>query len=74
MTKNVRIENADNNLTKEVVVEIWEQKYDQSAQKLTDQFEIHSTRVLPYPTTLDSFCLHNSNYVKIYERDVLKKD
>lgn len=57
MTKNVRIENSDNNHTKEVVVEVYQDG------------RLHYTRVLPYPTTLFDFTLSDGVFLKVYERD-----
>lgn len=62
MTKSVRIENADNNGTKEIVVE----EYDKDTGRL------FRTSVLPYPTTLFTFTLHGQNFLKVYERDFVK--
>lgn len=58
MTKTVRIENADNNPTKKVQVEIWE----------NGQFV--KFEELPYPTSLRDYTLWDGRELRIKEVDV----
>lgn len=66
MTKNVRIENADNNRDKRVIVEIW------SVISPDGETGIIGERELLYPTTLDTFVLHDSQWLVVREANVIK--
>lgn len=60
MTKTVRIENADNNPKKKVIVETRDSKTD----------AVVSSQELPYPTTLFTYTLHDGNYLRVFEKDI----
>lgn len=60
MTKNVRVENADNS-DYQVVVEVWDKNYSGGPDTLKE------SKVLSYPTTLDTFGITSSRYLVIRE-------
>jgi hypothetical protein len=66
MTKAVRIENADTNPSKRLVVEIWENRNDL-------QLVLMHTFNLEHPTDITTQYLHKSNFIKIYEVDSTKE-
>lgn len=67
MTKNVRIENADNNLSKKIIVDMWEdiETGEQGAHK-----HLVSSEELIYPAQMTTKCVHSSNWLVIREEDV----
>lgn len=63
MTKNVRIENADNNMAVKVIVEVWNK---QIADGDTVNY-ISKTEELKYPTTLNNYLIHDGQWLVIRE-------
>ena len=61
MTKQVRVENADTNESKKVVVEIWN-VYPEGDKKVSEQE--HS-----YDTSLGAFTLTTHQYIVVKEKD-----
>jgi hypothetical protein len=64
MTKLVRIENADTNDSKTVVVEIWDET--NGVRKI-----LHVSELL-YPTHLREFTLSSNRYIIVRETDKIK--
>jgi hypothetical protein len=61
MTKVVRIENADTNVTKKVIVEVWEKNF------VTGEYDLNRTEELIHPTQLNSFTLWDGLELRIRE-------
>lgn len=63
MTKAVRIENADMNTSKRIVIEVWQIKPDGEEELLV-------TDKLDFPTYQLTKYLHDSNYIVLKEEDI----
>jgi hypothetical protein len=62
MTKVVRIENADTNVTKKVIVEVWEKNF------VTGEYDLNRTEELISPTQLNTFTLWDGLELRIREQ------
>lgn len=63
MTKSVRIENADTNDNKSIVVEIWAKSVDESPAILVYSEELN------FPTMMTTEVLHDGNFMIVIEKD-----
>lgn len=68
MTKTVRIENADNNLSVEVVVITEDRVYDTENRVMTDQWREVNREVLSYPTQLAATHITDTRRLRIEEQ------
>lgn len=64
MTKHVRIENADNNRDKKIIVEMWSCGTETEPQRIINQFDLTS------PTSLREIALYDGIYLVIRESDI----
>lgn len=66
MTKMVRIENACNNNSKKIVVEVWDEDPNSNEFSLKPS----SVEEILHPTGMITKALHSTNYLVIREEDI----
>ena len=67
MTKQVRIENADNSNYK-VVVEIWQKEFKEDGTRSDRKVDV---KILPNPTAMGDFYIWKDRYLIIREEDTV---
>lgn len=66
MTKMVRIENACNNNSKKIIVEVWDEDPNRDELNLYPT----TTEEILYPTGMVTKTIHSTNYLVIREEDI----